>query len=400
MNASSRPAHQWLHSEGTSANACSSTALRGHARVARGVVSRGGGSLNVRIRRGNTSWRRVNLSGPFMRPLSLTQGLFFAAALASACSAPEVGGTGDPGSVAGSTVYGRTLPGGDVPCGLLGQACCASLAPCGLGLTCRDERCQTPFNFICRQINNPCASVEECCSGTSCRGVAGWSPLTVRALCCREAGLACDNNRDCCGRMICAGGRCICAPIGGRCVESADCCSGGACMDGTCRSPSGCHGEGRACASSVECCAGHACDGGTCRVAVCHTEGACERDANCCANYACYRGACQACERGNGAPCTGHSQCCSNRCSRGLCAERASNGEPCDSHADCVSGRCSGGVCAERTLCGSCTSDADCVGGRCSDGSCRGQCQMRISPHFCGSTCECCSGRCEGGNCR
>uniref|UniRef100_A0A6C0BPL4 Uncharacterized protein n=1 Tax=viral metagenome TaxID=1070528 RepID=A0A6C0BPL4_9ZZZZ len=131
-------------------------------------------------------------------------------------------------SAAGTCVNG--LPEGD-PC---------NQENCAKGLRCLDGVC-TPCAFM---SGSPCSIPQDCCPDMTCHVGQCWVPLGSRCseqqgcmepstcgpdnICCYEAGLPCEESKECCGNLACEGNKC-CNTLDGPCTRDTDCCDGGSC---------------------------------------------------------------------------------------------------------------------------------------------------------------------------
>ena len=89
----------------------------------------------------------------------------------------------------------------------------------------------------------------DCCGGLDCR------PTPVALRCCNPQGRACASSLECCGAMLCTGGRCVCQAEGQPCAESPDCCAGATCVQNVCRRATTCRLLGDpGCVANTDCC--------------------------------------------------------------------------------------------------------------------------------------------------
>lgn len=138
---------------------------------------------------------------------------------------PEHGGPGS--EVVGANI--RVEPVLRSSCSESGAECSASGpafdAECCGALICVVRTCVEPG----AREGEPCAD-GSCARGLACRpvGSAGASPT-----CCARDGDYCEAKADCCGLMVCEGGRCVARTVGESCVFG-DCEGASICSEGTC----------------------------------------------------------------------------------------------------------------------------------------------------------------------
>lgn len=251
------------------------------------------------------------------------------------------GGTGDGGG------GGIDVPRLDVPGGSDVGATDARLpdgAMCiGGGLTCRQGQ-------------------TACCGDFACGVQPGGT------FCCRPQNGMCATSRECCGTMLCTGGRCACQRGGSPCNNSLDCCGGAQCdiadggTQGTCR----CGQQTERCTGNEGCCAGLECRSGRCLTPGCQPPG-------------------EECGTGDAGSCCGSFICGVQggaMSTRRTCCRYASFTETgpqvdCQNSSECCGQQlCTGGRCVCRRANESCAGSLDCCGAMlCDNGTCR--CQMR-----------------------
>jgi len=105
---------------------------------------------------------------------------------------------------------------------------CSSNADCCPGLVCNAGRCANATTACYGPGDTrACTDERQCCTGLRC------SILRRTLRCCTGAGSACRTSAECCGQMLCAGGRCACQREALACDQNGDCCSGN-CVSGRC----------------------------------------------------------------------------------------------------------------------------------------------------------------------
>lgn len=211
--------------------------------------------------------------------------------------------------------------------------------------------------------------------------------------CCVEQGQLCTNDLQCCGYMMCTGGRCACQAQGRSCQNNNECCAGLACQSGVCRAMADAGADVRTDGTvdgardvAVDVRDGAAGEGGVADAGdggMCLPLGrACMMGQACCGDATC------------GQQPSGSNTCCRNA------------GGACTAQLDCCGWQlCQGGRCTCRAREASCITDADCCGGaRCNRPmgmmSAAGTCACRRELEQCTSNDGCCSGlECRSGRC-
>jgi hypothetical protein len=202
---------------------------------------------------------------------------------------------------------------------------------------------------MCIQPGQSCTQgASTCCGDYACGAQPGGT------FCCRGQNAVCAASRDCCGAMLCTGGRCICRRREETCSNDNDCCGGARCQRpmgqttgaGTCA----CSQSLESCTSSEGCCSGLECRGGRCLAPGCLAPGdQCNTMSSpdggmCCGGFLCgaQPGGTNTCCRypaltmtATAVSCTRGSDCCGqSTCSGGNCVCRR-NGESCMNALEC-----------------------------------------------------------------
>ncbi len=248
-------------------------------------------------------------------------------ALAPGCARPA-SSQRDSGVGPGFDTGVRTdanVPLNDVPCGPLGQMCCAG-STCELGLRCARGTC-------CLQANSStrCATSADCCTGLTC----------TSGVCCAGRSSTCTGSGDCCSGLVCSGGVCLSPDMGD--------------LPGM----SGCGGAGGTCCAGFTCRSGLVCNSTT--------------------------GMCEGCGESGGRCCDGMTSCVSSSL---VCNPMSGDCETApDPTMRC--GRIDGPCCAEDGVSpsgtGNCEGGLVCLGGTCSDPTDTGGMDQPCGPR---STCD------------
>lgn len=94
-----------------------------------------------------------------------------------------------------------------------------------------------PVDVACTKMRDKCATASECCPGNAClvTPLPGGDPSDTR--CCRAESSPCAEHDDCCGYLLCSGGKCVRRGVDGACGADSDCttneCTAGRCVDPT-----------------------------------------------------------------------------------------------------------------------------------------------------------------------
>lgn len=228
-----------------------------------------------------------------------------------------------------------------------------------------------------------------CCAGLACGAQPGGT------FCCRPAMGTCTAGRECCGSMLCTGGRCVCRRGDETCTEDTDCCGGARCQpieDGGTIKRCACGHQNDSCTSNEGCCGGLECRGGRCLIPGCNPPGEMcgVGDASeCCSGFLCQ------------AQPSGSQSCC-------RFPSLTSDGTQVDCHSGaecCGFSPCSGGHCVCQRAGGSCMNSLECCGGMLCDrpdAGAQGTCRCQARGQFCipnGN--DCCPGTtCTNNTCQ
>lgn len=178
---------------------------------------------------------------------------------------------------------------------------CIDSSECGEGLTCQTFTCQPDTMAMCIDPGAACSGSGMCCSGLTCAphrdpDAAVEPPPEA---CCASSGTSCEDGEDCCGRMMCTEGMCVCVGEDAQCDSDSDCCDELSCVGGLCFPTAACAEENETCMDSGpagQCCGRLGCRPdtfGSTDFDCCSTE-ACRTDEQCCGEMRCVEGNCRA----------------------------------------------------------------------------------------------------------
>ncbi|MCA9609634.1 MAG: hypothetical protein KC619_28745 [Myxococcales bacterium] len=188
---------------------------------------------------------------------------------------------------------GLMFCGGDgmCQCGSDGSFCIDS-SECCEGSTCQTFMCRPAETMtMCLEERASCTSSSECCAGLSCSETRTEPTAPPVRQCCSGGSTACEENEDCCGRMLCEDGECQCIERDGLCDRDIECCGDDICLAGSCQDGMGCQRETETCDPTAnECCGALRCarsireSSHSC----CVDRGVrCRTAADCCGNMTC-----------------------------------------------------------------------------------------------------------------
>ncbi|MCB9591831.1 MAG: hypothetical protein H6719_03770 [Sandaracinaceae bacterium] len=144
---------------------------------------------------------------------------------------------------------------GTCTCGSDGSFCIDS-SECCEGSTCQTFQCRpSEMMTMCKEERAACMGSSECCAGLSCSETRTEPTAPPVRQCCAGGSTSCEENEDCCGRMLCQDGECQCIGRDGLCDRDIECCDGDICLAGSCQDGTGCMRETQTCDPTAdECC--------------------------------------------------------------------------------------------------------------------------------------------------
>jgi hypothetical protein len=243
--------------------------------------------------------------------------------------------------------------------GCIGNSGDRELAPTGAALAC-DEQTDCDGDLVCRdgqcaepEPEDPCADV-LCDEGEHC----------VQGDCVERAEPECIDDADCRPDEVCEDGACMRAPA--ECVDDADCQPHQVCEDGACVT-------GPECVEDMDCAPNLACVEQRCTL----PQPECELDADCGPDERCVDTVCTW-----DVECRDDADCAQDEACR---AGRCGPAPQCDTDDECADGdACVGWICRQV-----CAQDSDCAGRLlCFDGACGQGAECLVDAH-CGPAARC-----------